>query len=135
MQIILYMYCVKISLEPPSCTVPAVASTTDVAAPAVTASPAPSTSGFLAAPPATVRSQRQWAARGRRRPNTVRHRDQSDATEQISALAQFKSTYYKRKLDLKLQQHELLVKEHEKRMQVLDLQERYYSAKCRKLEE
>jgi len=122
---------VQISSEPLSCTIPAIVSTTDAAAPTVTTSP--STSGFLADPPSTVKSHRQWAARGRTRPNTGRR--QSDATEEISALAQFKSSYYKRKLDLKLQQHELFVKEHEKKMRVLDLQEQYYSAKCRKLGE
>jgi len=45
------------------------------------------------------------------------------------------SQYYKRKLEIKEQQHVLYVKQQEKKMKLMDLKEQYYAAKLRKLAE
>ena len=64
-----------------------------------------------------------------------RRRSQSSATEEISSLAKLQSAYYKRKLEMKEEQHALYIKEHERKAKVYDLQEQYYAAKLRKLAE
>lgn len=100
--------------------------------------PVPSTSHATAVPSATTQSHRQWSrsARTSRRPNAVdRRRSQSSATEEISSLAKLQSAYYKRKLEMKEEQHALYIKEHERKAKVYDLQEQYYAAKLRKLAE
>ena len=88
--------------------------------------------------PSAVKSHHQWSrsARGRHR-NAVncRRSSQASATEEISLLAKLQSEYYKRKLEIKEEQHVLYVKEQEKKMRVLELQEQYYAAKLRKLAE
>jgi len=115
----------------PTCT------TTTAAATTSSLDPTPSTSRATSALPSTIQSHRQWSwsARSRRLNAADNRRRQSNATEEISSLAKLQSEYYKRKLEMKEQQHMLYVKEQEKKMKVLDLQEQYYAAKLRKLAE
>lgn len=75
---------------------------------------------------------RQWARRGQK---SARMEQRDKASDEIITLAKSKVIYYDEKMALKRRQHEMFVKEHEKRMQVLELEEKYYQAKLRKFTE
>jgi len=88
---------------------------------------------------ATGTVSRQWASANRRRPaqsrRPVRSSSNQDAAEKISAVANIQADYYKEKLKMKQQQHELFLVEHAKRMHVLDLQEQLTVKQLRKFDE
>lgn len=76
---------------------------------------------------------RIWARR--RQPKAAVKSASGEATEKVGRLAEAKVEYYKEKMTMKRQQHELWIKEHEKRVKLLDIQETYYNAKLHKLAE
>ena len=77
-----------------------------------------------------------WANRRRPRPaRPLRAADNHAAAEKIAAAAELKAMYYKEKLAMKRQQHEMYVAEHAKRMKVLELQEQIAAKKLRQMEE
>lgn len=80
-------------------------------------------------------SHRQWARRKKVNTAATRTAQRSQATDDISALAQSKAAYCREKLGMKRQQHELYLREHEKKMKVLDLKEQWFAAKLKKLTE
>ena len=102
--------------------------------PLVTASTTTITTAAAAAD--ANKSHRQWS-RSSQHLSAAKRRcsSQSTATEEISSLAKLQSQYYKRKLEIKEQQHVLYVKQQEKKMKLMDLKEQYYAAKLRKLAE
>jgi len=81
---------------------------------------------------ARVVRRRQWANCRRPRPS---HTAAAAAADNISALTDSKRAYYEAKLAMKKKQHELLLQEHAKRMQLLDLQQKMAIKKLQKLEE
>ena len=97
------------------------------------------TAGETSSSSATGTVSRQWASANRRRPaqsrRPVRSSSNQDAAEKISAVANIQADYYKEKLKMKQQQHELFLVEHAKRMHVLDLQEQLTVKQLRKFDE
>jgi len=59
----------------------------------------------------------------------------TSASAEITSLAKQQLTYYTRKQKIKENQHKSFVKEQAKKMEVLELQKRYYTAKLRRLGE
>lgn len=84
-----------------------------------------------------VSSYRQWARSRKPKPKMVpgSTKDRSEAADKISALAEFKVQYYQSKLELKRQLQEMHLKEHEKRMKLMQMQEELCAAKLRKITE
>jgi len=79
---------------------------------------------------------RQWANRRRPRPTRPpRAAANQAAGEKIADLADIQATYYREKLAMKRQQHDLFLEEHNKRMNLLDLQEQIAAEQLSRLEE
>ena len=108
-----YCCCLKVSvIAPPS---------------AAAAAPVASTSGP---------GNRQWSNRRRPRPaRPLRTAYNQAAAEKIAAAAELKATYYKEKLAMKRQQHEMYVAEHARRMKVFELKEQIAAKQLRQMEE
>lgn len=144
------MYCVKISSTP--CCVTADTSTTATTTATAVAMSAPDYAATVAAHNTTSTaaasstdlvtaavqppSHRQWSRSARHRLSGVdRRRQQSSAADDIASLANVQSKYFTRKLEMEEEQHAFFLKEYDKKMKVLDLQEQYYAAKLHKLTE
>lgn len=80
---------------------------------------------------------RQWAniKRRRTRPSRATTDVSVDTSSKVGQLADSQKAYYEAKLAMDQQQHQLYVKEHAERMEVLDLQKKFYAAKLRKIAE
>ena len=79
---------------------------------------------------------RQWANRRRPRPTRPpRAAANQAAGEKIADLADIQAAYYREKLAMKCQQHDLFLEEHNKRMNLLDLQEQIAAEQLSRLEE
>lgn len=96
----------------------------------------PSTAAAVPVASTSGSGSRPWANRRRPRPaRPLRAADNHAAAEKIAAAAELKAMYYKEKLAMKRQQHEMYVAEHAKRMKVLELQEQIAAKKLRQMEE
>jgi len=98
---------------------------------------AATTTALSSSSAAAAAGSRQCGSTNRRRParRPFRSSANQDAAEKMSAAASIQADYYKEKLAIKRQQHELFLEEHAKRMHVLDLQEQLIVRQLQKLEE